>query len=391
MEKCNSTPVLIDWLSLSGLTKEYKLEKCKIKKLEYGTSVFARVEELFLSGERIATITSLPYSPVIKEDLIIIKLDNWVLYSTEFIVIYGIILKELNIREEKISRIDICKDLVTFYKKRKPSNLIKYFLSGNLLKVGKSKYCTIGDTDRTLTYDYLSFGRKASNLNVYLYNKSRELQEVQNKQHIQNKWTENNFEKDLPVYRLEFSLKKSNITLINKTSGENLKFDITRIFIQEDLEILYETLIMKYFHFRKNTGQKNASREESIRLFNEEYHDSIIWEIEKGLETNRSDKIFLKKLDNMYSELRSDDLQLFKAIEKLREEFSNRKNLSEYLEEKLKPATLLLLEEPDYFKPELKKKALLKKTNYFGTRIMEEVEEVLSLEILPFYSDDLLE
>lgn len=358
MGKYNCTPVLIDWLSISGKTKGFQFEKFKCIKLDYGTSVFSRLEEIYYKTERIASVSSVPYSDIIHKDLHIVKLDNWVLYSDEFITIYSDLITELRLKNVALSRIDICRDFNYFFNKRDPSNLIRGFLSGKLIKLGKSKYSVWGETDRYLTYDYLSFGKKSGNINIYLYNKSKELLQVKNKPHIVNKW--NQFDLDLkrPSYRLEISIKMKGISLINKNTGENKIFDIEHIFLQDKLEELYTVLLSKYFHFKTYTGQKNISREISVILFDQMEFDEIIWEADKSLESNRSDKIFLKKLDTMYSELRSDDFALFESIEKLREVFSYRKNLTSYLSERITPNTLMMLAHPGYFEPEMKKLAL---------------------------------
>lgn len=356
------TPTLIDWLSISGTTSGYSLKTFDIIKLDFGTSVFATIEEVYQNKERIATITSKPYSSIIREDLHIIKFDNWVLYSNDFIKLYSTLVFELNLEKVGISRIDLARDFNTFLNKRKPDKLIKDFLSGSVVKLGKSKYSVWGETNKVLTYDYLSFGKKSSKVNVYLYNKSTELNQVKNKPHIRHKWQEYNLNENEPVFRLEISIKQKDIDMINKSSGEVVKFDITKIFLQEEIEKLYKLLLNKYFHFKKFTNQKNVTREEDIILFKDCTFDNIIWEPVKSLESNRSDKIFLKKLDTMYSELRTDDLQLFDAIEKLRDVFTNRKNLTGYLYDKITPSTKLMLEHPSYFAPELKKNALLFET-----------------------------
>lgn len=353
-----STPVLIDWLSISGKSAGYNIELFKLVKLNYGTSVFSCIEELYHNNERICTVTSVPYSDVLEKNLIIVKFDNWLLYHEKFWYYYGEVLRELRIHSEKISRIDICKDFSRFYNKRLPANLIRDFLAGNITKLGKSKYSVWGETNRFLTYDYLSFGKKSSEINVYLYNKSRELKQVTDKPHIRNQWSKTDIDTSLDIFRLEISVKKSEIDLVDRLTGDCLNFNIANIFIQEDLENLFKTLCYKYFRFKKNTGQSNISREEDLILFKKEESRDIVWDIQKGLESNRSDKVFLRKLDNMYSELRTDDLELFKAIEKLRDIFSKEKNLSKYLIGKITPQTLELLEHPSYFRPELKRKSL---------------------------------
>lgn len=355
-----STPVLIDWLSISGKSRGIAVNKLKVVKLEYGTSVFKCIEELYYNSDRVATVASNPYSSVIDPDLFQVKFDNWLLYHTEFINLFGLIIKEVRLYDYKISRIDLCKDLNRFYRGLKPSKLIAGFMSAKYIKIGKSKYSVWGEVDRTLTYDYLSFGRKSSPVNSYLYNKSQEMKQVKYKPHIVNKWKEYGLTSGEDVYRLEISIKKPVISLVNKDTGENFVFDINRIFIQEELEQLFVYMCRKYFRFKINSGNKNITREKPVILFKVEEYDSMVWEPVAPVETNRADKIFIKKLDALYSELRLNDVQLFNKIHDIRDIFAKKKNLTEFMQHKVKPQVLRDIEHPAYHEPGLKAEYLEK-------------------------------
>lgn len=356
-----TTQVLIDWLSISGVSSGVYCTKTKLVKLDFGTSVFAQIEELYYKNERIATVTSKPHSSVLKSDLMIVKFDNWTLYSNDFYNIFELVIYETGLKDYKISRIDIAKDFNTFYYNLLPNTLIKNFLSGKFLKLGKSKYSVWGETNRFLTYDYLSFGRKASPVNSYLYNKSTELKQVKYKPHIVQQWVNNGLNVQKDVFRLEFSIKLPDIKLINVNTGETLNFNIDFIFVQEYLENLYLWMMSKFFRIKKNTNQKNISREPDVTLFKYQEFDSIIWEPIKRVETNRADKIFLRKLDTLFSEFRVDNKKLFDAIEVVRDNFAEIKNLKDYLEKNIIPQTEQKMKHPSYYKPELKEQSLADK------------------------------
>ncbi len=358
MKKFPSTGILIDWLSISAKSKEFRFNKIKVIRLSFGTSVFKNIDELFYQGKRVATVTSKPYSSVINEDLIIIKFDNWLLYDARFIEIYGIILYETGGKDEKISRIDLCKDFNYFANGKHPENFIKDFVSGNVRKLTKSKFSLWGETKDRLNYDYLNIGRKGSPVNVYLYNKSKELRQVKFKSWIADQWIKSKLNVNKDVFRLEISVKKSDIGLIVKDTGEEFIFDIRHIFIEEDLLQLYKLLLYKFFRFKILTGQKNISREKDFIFFGDENPEFIQWDIINPITTNRSDKIFLKKIENLYSELRLDDLELFKSLEQLKNVFMKKKHLIRYYEDKLKPNTLDMITRPDYHNAKMKKKAI---------------------------------
>lgn len=354
------TPTLIDWLSISGKSRGIQKKLYKKVKLNFGTSVFQCIEELYHNSARIATITSRPHSHIIDPDLFIVKFDNWVLYSKDFYVYFENVIKEVGLYDYQISRLDIAKDFNRFHRGRKPANVIKGFLSGDFLKLGKSKYSVYGETNYTLTYDYLSFGRKSNPVNCYLYNKSSEMKQVKYKPHIVKKWQQAGLSSKEPVYRLEFCMKKSELNFINKDTGEDFNFNLSHIFLQDILEKLYIWMCSKYFRLKFNTGQKNISRERDLVLFQYAEFDNIIWEQVEPVETNRADKIFLKKLDTLYSELRDEDLHLFNAIETVTKSFSHKKNLRIWLKHKLRPEILDKLEHPSFYEPELKRDAMSK-------------------------------
>lgn len=353
-----TTPTLIDWLSISGKSRGIKPIHYKKVRLNYGTSVFKAIDELYYNNNRICTITSQPYSSVICPDLFIIKFDNWVLYSDRFYNYFAEVIKESGLYEYQISRIDIAKDFNRFYKGRKPANLIKEFLSMHKSKLGIQKYNVWGETRRILTYDYLAFGKKSSIVNTYLYNKTLEMQQVKHKPWITNKWNEHNLKSSEPVFRLEFSIKKSELSFINTETGENFLFNITHIFDQDVIEDLYLHMLSKNFRFKYNSGKKNISREREVILFKFGEYEKIIWESVKPLETNRADKIFLRKLDNLYSELRHEDVQLFNKIEDVKSLFTKKKNLSDWVRVKLNPETQKALEHPSYFGADIKEECL---------------------------------
>lgn len=354
MANSPTTPTLIDWLSISGKSKGITIKKYKVVRLNYGSSVFKYIDELYSDNERIATVTSNPYSSVMDPDLFIVKFDNWVLYSDKFYNYFEDVIKEVGLYDYQISRLDVCKDFNFFYRSRCPAKLIKGILSEKYKRLGITKISYWGTNNRELTYDYLGFGRKSSLVAAYLYNKTLEMQQVKYKPWIVHKWKEHKLTSKSPVYRLEFAIKKAKLDFQNTVTGELFEFNIKDIFDQEKLEELYLLLLMKNFRIKFMTGQKNVSRERNLILFKKSDFDKIIWEPVKPLETNRADKIFLKKLDNLYSELREDDVQLFRQIESIKKVFQDKKNLNQFAKFKLKPDTLDRLKHPSYFGADLK-------------------------------------
>lgn len=354
------TSVQVDWLSISciGCIENFCGLVCKIE--NYSTRQFSLIRTIFFETFEFLIITSNPQSGLLNKNLNIIKISNRFLYSEIAKTKIDEILKKNEVKKVLISRIDLCCDFQYFKNLRKPQNLIKNFFSGIIVKKGKSKFTGIGNTDKTIEFEYLRFGQKSSNVNCYLYNKSKELAEVKNKQWIIEFWDKFNFVKNIDIWRLEFSLKNINFSVVDTETGYFEKFDFSNYFDSKILHNLYYRLIDKYFVFYFSGNDSNKTRLKSVELFDKEIVDYCFLKLCNSVESNRMDKFILKKLDLMFSELRSEDIQYKKITELLRDEFMNKKNLQKYYAEKIKPYT-------DYIKalPQTHGSELLEKNELF--------------------------
>jgi hypothetical protein len=200
-------------------------------------------------------------------------------------------------------------------------DVIKGFLSGQLLKKGKSvKWKTAGETPtqedgnegKFISYSYLSFGKETSEVSYKLYNKSQEMRDVKTKNWILEHWNSNGYVEEMgDVWRLEFSIKNKNNPVANEDGEAVLRnFKSLEILDHEQLVKEWYDSVNTRFVFYVNSKKKRKDRNKELHLFNEFKPDYVKMPLCDNKETGRSQKIFAKKLMELNQDLRGDDFAL---------------------------------------------------------------------------------
>lgn len=258
--------IAVDWLAYSAYgiideTPKLEVSRYKIVKRDYGTQVFKNCGAIVdcQTLEEVANIQYSPRSSALKQNLIIIKLTNRILYEQNYIHVINNINNEFNFVFNAISRIDICADFYTF-KCFGCQQLIRGFLTRKYRRYGKTNYVLHGNQAKEQEFEYLKFGSGTSDVQVYLYNKSEELRAVKSKPYISERWQalSYNFDDVTPppdVWRLEFRVVNKNICAINK---EGEFFDITLQNIYGDkLTSIYAGLVSRYWKWAINDKKES--------------------------------------------------------------------------------------------------------------------------------------
>lgn len=320
----------IDWLQLhcKGVISDKK--EYQIRRLNFTTRVFKCVDEVYLDKKRLATITHTPLSPILEPTMVLIKFDNWLLYDSNLWATVKSILEVYNLEFVGISRLDICCDFNKFANNLPPHNLIERFFTQKYKKIGQTKFRAIGEQKNELVFDYLRFGTNNSIVSSYLYNKTKELNEVKFKSWIYDTWIQGELDVSKNVWRLEFSLKGNQISMLRNTTGELINIDLAFLQENENLVSLFYSLQMDYFRFKVITGKSNISRERDVVLFPKKVTQFKRFIINENHESGRSDKIFIKKLENLNAELRHKNSDIQKHIDKIMVEFVTAKGLNDY-------------------------------------------------------------
>lgn len=333
----NRTAIAIDWLQCFCKKNTTIFENYKgiytIEKKEYSTRHFKDVYIVSLLNDEVATIQTSPFSKIITTGDSIIKFNNKYLYQNDLYVWTNYILKELGLQFISIGRLDISIDFNSLFGNKAPQKFIQDFTSGKVIKHGKSKVQLMGFQSDSLVYDYMKFGSTTSELSYYLYNKSKELREVKNKPYIIDFWHKNNITTGVDVWRLEFSIKKSQKDVIDTDTGEAFKLNDLSIIIRKNFESVVKKLVEKKFKFSSRFNwekTKEKYRVSAIKLFSFTNETIDLVRVSEKKCSNRMDKIFIKKLENLTNDFQSKNVYFQTELDTVAAYFRRTRGLIQY-------------------------------------------------------------
>jgi len=324
----NIPPILnYDWIQVNAsidCTLTFKYHSFYVIKLQpFSTRHFKIVEEIYRNNKRIATVTRQPLSDIIPPNTVLIKFDNWVLYSFNMFDYTKEFLSLNNLIFHNISRLDVCADFTRFANDMEPSNFIKNYLYEKYLRLGRTTAGTsyFRQQKTKINFNSLKFGSNLSDVSTYLYNKTLEMTTQKWKPWIAKKWQEAGIDKNIDVWRLEISLKSSAKALTDFETGETQHLNDINILKPEFLPTLFETFREKYFSFVVQDGQQKKSRMKKLHLFSKRFSNFTIIENQSLISANRSDKIFIKKLEQVNQELRGQNFNFNIDIDSLKSQY----------------------------------------------------------------------
>lgn len=318
--KTTGRTILSEGMSVQGVTKTtdgqlliYRLERGS----EYN-AIFDVALSVTLRGFTLATIYAHPRPPQMPKDSASLKVNNALLYSPNWLWYVKDILGALQWTFHTISRVDLCCDFNFFAHCLRPTDFIqRYLRQGSSLskdvqywRVGRNKYHVIGVKDAKMkdngafsavctehAFEYLRFGSRSSGVCVYLYNKSRELDELGHKKYIRDLWRQGGLEdnEDTPVFRLEISVNTHGTGYKKAKSVEDVReykdaatlekrylkpYNFSRLALsdfdsQAELENIFWGYASKYFRFKIVGTQKFPHRWEDVRLFDAQLVASV--------------------------------------------------------------------------------------------------------------------
>lgn len=269
-----------------------------------GTRQMAIWEELFFEGRRIATITRQPLSNILPPNAHLIKFDNWFLYSGDVYQNILDVLINLQLKFKSISRMDLALDYTKHSNGWLPAQMVGKVLDGTIIKLGKQSFSAHGTNNTSLSFNGLKFGKADSPVSAYCYNKSLEMRDVKRKPWIEQKWSDENLDIKTDFWRLEFSCKASSIHFCDTDTAELLNMKHIETLKSKNLNEIFLALRAKYWDFVKCSGDSNKSRRPRIRLFAKAHTSVFTYMQNLSTESNRTEKILIHKLSDMYQELR---------------------------------------------------------------------------------------
>lgn len=315
-------------------------KKFEFKRAAEGSAQFKEVWHVYNKedAELYCIMQKCPYSPIIPKNTVMIKVANRYLYRPNWNIEFLNFCLACNITPKSISRIDICCDFESFDNNLHPEALMKGFLNNKYLKMGQSKYSLEGQQGNGQQFSYLRFGKRENEVSSYLYNKSKELKEVKDKPYIRDQWDQCGIGQNKDVWRLEVSLRTTQLRTIVQSTGEILRLDLDFITTKGVLENIYNAVILKYFHFKINDNQKQKRRMKDLVLFKGISTTLEMKIINDKPQTNRMDKIVVKKIANIFSQYRVEDQEAFEKVYQALGIILDKTDLWDYYYERIRPS-----------------------------------------------------
>jgi hypothetical protein len=339
----------IDWLQFNtrfdaqkglDISKNYV---CKM--LNYKTRHFNKVCEIYKDDVLLMTATYEPHSKILPANTFQFKLDNRRLYEKELFNNINDFLSDCNLSVRGISRIDLCYDFNTWNYEKDCSGFIIDVLSGKVNKKGIRTYDLRGKFTDTIEHEYISFGSNLSDVRCYLYNKTRELNEIKNKPWIRELWQQNNIDTSRDTWRLEFRINSTTKSFLERETGELCSVRNTEDIMDTKRNSIFKFLTHKYFNFTYNRTDTNKTRQEELNLFHNDVSKINIVKNCETLESDRTDKIFIKKLHNEIHKLKIDQINRKESLYKFMIDYCKERELLNWYCSKLTYGELPTLED----------------------------------------------
>lgn len=325
----------IDWLQLHCSGVVSFPSNWHVERALYSTRQFQYIDTVFFDNLPFCELVHTPLSSILDANMILLKVNNARLYEPSLFPLLNHVIDSLSLVVKGISRLDLACDFNQFAYGLKPEKLINNFITQKYKKLGQSKFKIQGEQKNKLNYSYLRFGSNTSDVSSYLYNKTLELKEVKDKPYIRDMWSASGIDLERDVWRLEVSLKGNRIKMVDESMGEIISVTLDNLQDKSFISALYTSIVNQYFKFVHNTGKSNVSREKRIVLFTgmiPHYKRYIFREIANS---NRADKIFIKKLEAVNCELRASKSELQKDAHDLICQFVSGRGLHDFYTDKL--------------------------------------------------------
>lgn len=189
----------------------------------HGSKVFRKIYNVVDGdGCLIGNVSLDPYSDAINKNTVIFKAENNILYEPDAIPRIFTFLAEAGLRYKGITRIDVAYDCNEFYGGLKPQKLLDNYFNMKYLKLGnndpwvkmaggyklkfrannsqKIKLDGDGQTVGAFRASSVTWGQRSSDIQVQVYNKSKELREVKMKHHIVDWWKQNGLDTEKQTF-----------------------------------------------------------------------------------------------------------------------------------------------------------------------------------------------
>lgn len=212
----------------------------------------------------IATIAWEPADTTHRPEGCAIKLANGVLYCGDWYFILLDLFATLEWEAHNLTRIDLACDLNYFLGGLLPSTFIRNYVSKttSYIRHGSNKFAVYGRKEMRCTiFDSIRWGSRNSGVSVYLYNKTKELQEIKDKPYIRHAWQEAQLSSTLPVWRVEISITSQGLGLKDIASHMFHTLFVDDVATPEAVRDMFLTYASRYFYFLRLTKEAKRKRD----------------------------------------------------------------------------------------------------------------------------------
>lgn len=264
-----------------------------------------------------ADILAVPRSSMLNSNIVLVKIHNRFLYCQNYVNLMYDICATFKLSIKGLTRLDLCYDCNSFHGGLKPHKFIKEFVTAEfdspryIYKVGAKQFRVYGgkSVSSATKFSGIEFGSGKSSKRCYIYDKTRELEEVKDKPWIRQYWQQNGLISDekTHVYRAEISIKCDGMDLLNMSTGELFKLSPEYLKSQPAIERLFHFYAARMFRFHRKGKHTRVRDYDRIELF--ENSPIITCKPKKvcvNADTGRTEKICvstLSKLSCQYSDL----------------------------------------------------------------------------------------
>lgn len=369
-----------DWLQLylhktsSFNPKAENLFGYHFQDVGHGSKVFQNIYNVIEpTGELLGNISLNPYSSKIPASAVIFKAENNVLYSNDYIERIFAFIASCDLHYKGITRIDIAYDSNELYGGLKHETLIKKYRANEYLKIGANEYfmhCKAGYhlsidkkgkksiTDKNPKskeeskegnskpaenvqclgehkINSVTWGSRSSDIQVQLYDKSKELREVKMKHYIVDSWKLAGLDTEKPVYRIEIRIVNEGKHIKNLKTGERFTLSMNDIVTQEMLEQLFHDYARKVFRFFHRRDIKKIQQMKEVKIFSLT-NQTVIRPSRKSRRKDytRMHKITLNWLDKNIYENAKQENTITRELERVREYFVTAHGMEKWIKER---------------------------------------------------------
>lgn len=316
MNRC----INIDWLEVFARepsdiphnAKYYQDRGFQVKERNYGTPQYREMFTIYQDGFPYLEIRRDPYSlkkngGIFNSNDCHIRLSNRTCYDISPVDDLRLFMLDNNYTYVSLSRIDICLDFNFFDLGQNPRKILEDYMENRISKINQCNTAAYGkDTWAGRKWNSLKWGSEHSPISTKIYEKTLELKEKQDKFYIRDCWKEAGLRDDIPIWRVEFSIKSDIKHFVRIDTGELLPNDFSSYDNRHKCLFRFHSLAARYFHFKIVEKTENGKYKRKDRC-----KDKILFKINKeeevfkpirltvNTEPTRTDKMIVKKLAEM--------------------------------------------------------------------------------------------